>query len=167
MIPRADTAARVSKPQSHWLVADWLGLIQPARGESCFSGQRRGSPQPGRIGSHPWIRNPSVSLQLQQPGGETEIPPVVTAPHNVKTPTPPWLIADYWLGLIVEPLHGERGPPGQRRGSAAPGEDKFPSSDRKSFHVSTTPSTRGQKLRSPRVDTAPHDVETTTPLDGC
>ena len=29
------------KPQPHWVVVDWLKLMQAARGESCPSGQRR------------------------------------------------------------------------------------------------------------------------------
>ena len=31
----------VWKLQPHWLIADWLGFMRPARGESCFFGQRR------------------------------------------------------------------------------------------------------------------------------
>ena len=63
------------KPQPRWLVADWLGLMEPARGESFPSGQRRGSAAPKEIGSQPRIKNPSVSLQLQQPGDENDVPP--------------------------------------------------------------------------------------------
>ena len=37
---------------------------------------------------------------------------------------------------------------GQRRGPAAPGEDNFTSPGEKSFHISTTPTTRGRKRRS-------------------
>ena len=37
----------VWKPQPHWLVARWLGLMEPARGEGCPSGQRRGHAAPG------------------------------------------------------------------------------------------------------------------------
>ena len=40
----------VWKPQPHWLIADWLGLMEPARGESCPSGQRRGPATRGRYG---------------------------------------------------------------------------------------------------------------------
>ena len=38
---------KVWKPQTHRVIADWLGLMAPARGESCPSGQRRGHAAPG------------------------------------------------------------------------------------------------------------------------
>ena len=37
----------VWKSQSHGLVADWLGFMEPAHGESCPSGQRRRPAAPG------------------------------------------------------------------------------------------------------------------------
>ena len=44
---------------------------------------------------------------------------------------------------------------------ATPRENKVPSPDHKSFHTSTTPPNRGQTGdKNPRVDTAPHGVET-------
>ena len=60
---------------------------------------------------------------------------------------PNWVIAD-WLRLM-EPARGESCLSGQRRGPAAPGGDRVLSPDYKSFHISTTPTTRGQKRRSP------------------
>ena len=66
----------------------------------------------------------------------------------METPTP---LADDWLGLI-EPARGESCPSGQRPGPAAPGDDRVPSPDQKSFHdISTTynSTTRGRKRRCP------------------
>ena len=37
----------VGTPTQLRLVADWLGLMEPARGETCPSGKRRGSAAPG------------------------------------------------------------------------------------------------------------------------
>ena len=36
----------VCNPQPHWLIADWLELVEPAHCESCPSGQRRGPAAP-------------------------------------------------------------------------------------------------------------------------
>ena len=41
-IPRVDTASHGVETQPRWLVADWLGLMEPARAEICPSGQSRG-----------------------------------------------------------------------------------------------------------------------------
>ena len=67
----------------------------------------------------------------------------------------------------MKSARGESCPPGQRRGPAARGEDEFPFPDQKSFHISTIPNKPGTKTEMPRVDTAPHVVETPTPLAGC
>ena len=40
-INRVGTCCRVYQPQPHRVIADWLGLMEPARHESCPSGQRR------------------------------------------------------------------------------------------------------------------------------
>ena len=39
--------SKVWKPQPSWLVADWPMLMEPERGESCLSVQRRGAATPG------------------------------------------------------------------------------------------------------------------------
>ena len=50
----------------------------------------------------------------------------------------------------MESARGESCPSGHRRGPAAPGEDKIPSPDQKSFQMSTNPTRRrGRKRRSP------------------
>ena len=98
---------------------------------------------PGRIGSHPWIRNRSISPQLtpttwgRKRGSHGSI-----LPRTVWKPQPNWLVAD-WLGL-VEPADGESCLSGQGRGCAAHGEVNAPSPDQKSFHNSTIPTHRGQ-----------------------
>ena len=50
----------------------------------------------------------------------------------------------------MEPARGESFPPGQRRGLAAPGEDRVLSPDQKSFHISTTNSNNLGTKRGPR-----------------
>ena len=111
--------------------------MEPARGESCPSGQRRGHATPGgRIGFHPRIKNSSISLQLQQPGGRKRRSPASMPPRMVWKPQPNWVIAD-WLRLM-EPARGESCFSGQHRGPAVPGEDRVLSPHQKSFHISTT-----------------------------
>ena len=85
---------RVWKPQPHWVVADWLRLMEPARGKSCPSGQRvEVPPHPGRIISRPRIINLSISLQLQQPGDENADPPGRYRPAGCGNPNPTgWLL---------------------------------------------------------------------------
>ena len=43
-------------------------------------------PNRGMIRSHPWMINPCVPPQLQQPGDETGVPWVDTAPQGEETP---------------------------------------------------------------------------------
>ena len=75
-----------------------------------------------------------------------KIPRVDAAPQGVECQRH-WVMDD-WLGP-TEPARGESFLPGQRRGPAATGENKFQSPDQKVFCISTTPSTRGEKRRSP------------------
>ena len=89
------------------------------------------SPHPGRIISHPRIRNHSKSLQLQQPGDQLWDVPRSIPRRTVWYLQPPWLVTD-WLGLM-ESARGESHPSGQRRGLTAPGVDKIPSPDQNSF----------------------------------
>ena len=78
--------ARCGNPNLHWLIADWLGLTEPARGESFPLGQRRGRaahgedevPSLGQI--LPYLYNSN------KPGTKTLIQRVDTAPHGVETP---------------------------------------------------------------------------------
>ena len=113
---------RVCKPQSHWVMADWLRLMEPACGGSCPSGQRRGLaaprkdkfPSPGQKPFHITTTPTTRGRQRRSPGS---IPP-----GRGWTPQPNWLVAD-WLGLM-EPACSESCPSGQRRGPTAPGEDR-------------------------------------------
>ena len=75
------------------MVADWLALMEPARGESCPSGQRRGPAAPEEIRSHPRIRNPSMHLPLQQTGDGNRDPPGRYRPAWCGNPNPTsWLL---------------------------------------------------------------------------
>ena len=68
----------------------------------------------------------------------------------------------------MEPARGESCPSGQRRGPAAPGEDRVLFPDQRSFHVSTSNShILEMKTGIPLVDTAPQGVQTPTTLPGC
>ena len=79
----------VWKSQSHGLVADWLGFMEPAHGESCPSGQRRRPTAPGED------EFPSPDQKIlpylynsNKPVTTKRIPQVDTAPQGVDTPTP-------------------------------------------------------------------------------
>ena len=54
------------------------------------------------------------------------------------------------LGLL-EPSRGEGCRTGKRRGPASPGDNTFPSPCQTPIHISTTPTTRARKGRSPRM----------------
>ena len=129
------------------LVADWMRLMESARGESCPSGQRRGPAAPREDKLHPRMRTPSIPLQLQQPGDENRDHPGQYPPARCENAQPHSVIA-YWLGLM-EPAPADSCPSGQRRGPAAPREDNFPSPDENSLYPPTTSTTRGRKQRSP------------------
>ena len=106
--------------------------MKPACGESCPSGQCRRSAVPGRIRSHPLIRNPSICLQLRRP-------------H--------WLIAD-WLGPI-KLVRGESRPSGQRRHPW-----RIRSQPRKIVPNIYKANNPGKKMEIPRVNTDPHGQKT-------
>ena len=121
--------------------------MEPARGQSCPSGQRRGPAAPGKdtflspdqkpfhISSTPTTRR----RKRRSPGS---IPP-----RRVWKPQPKRLVANW--PRLMESARGKNCPLGQSRVPAAPGEDKFPSPGQKSFHASTNPAIRGGKRRSP------------------
>ena len=58
------------EPQPHWLVADWLGLMEPAGGEVAPPAKVEVAPLTGRLRCHPRIRYISISLQFQQTGDQ-------------------------------------------------------------------------------------------------
>ena len=79
---------RLCNPQPNLLVADWLRLKQPARGDSCLSGQRRGPATPGedRVSSPEQkffhtSTNPTT-------GGHKRRSPASIPPHRVWKPQP-------------------------------------------------------------------------------
>ena len=79
----------VSKSQPHWVIADWLGLMGPARGEGCPSGQHQRPAVPGKdMALSPHKKSFYVSTTLNNPGTKTQIARVDTAPQSVGTPTP-------------------------------------------------------------------------------
>ena len=119
----------------------------------------------GRIGSHPRMKNTSISLQTPTRGRKRRSPGSIP-PRKVWKPQPNWLVAN-WLRLM-ESARGEGCPSGQRRGPAAPGEDGVLSPDLKSLHIYTTNSNNlVTETEIPQVGTAPHNVETPTTLAGC
>ena len=77
------------KPHTYQLIADWLGLIEKARGDSCHSGHVDFSLPPGRIRFDARIRHPSIHLQFQHSGDEKVIPRGDAAPQNAEIPPPP------------------------------------------------------------------------------
>ena len=88
--------------------------------------------------------NPSISLQNEQPGDENVDPSGRYGPEVCGNPTGHWLIS--WgprsqsgARVYLEPT------PKSRRTR----EEKLPSPDQKSFHISTTRTTPGRKRRSP------------------
>ena len=81
-----DTARPVWKPQLQLLIG-W-GSWSRRTARVAPRDNVKVAPLTGRIRSHPRIRNPYVSLYLQQPGDESRDPRVDTAPYGVESPTP-------------------------------------------------------------------------------
>ena len=82
--------------------------MESARGESCPRTNVEVPPQPMRMISHPWIRNPSKSLQLQQPGDENGDHPGRHRPARCGNSIPTgWLL----VGWGSWSQHAARGAP--------------------------------------------------------
>ena len=112
-LPGRYRPARCGNPNpTGWLLIGWDSRSQRAA-RVAPPANVEVPPHPGRIGSYPWIRNPSISLQLtpttwgRKWGSPGSIPP-----RTVWKPQPHWLVAD-WLGLM-EPARGESCSSGQR-----------------------------------------------------
>ena len=121
--------------------------MQPARGESCPSGQRR---DPAAPGEDKFLSPGNESLHISTNSltrGQIRRSTGSIPPGRVRSPPSHWVFAD-WLGLL-EPARGESCTSGQRRGPAAPAEDKFLSLGNKSLHISTTSLTLARIRRSP------------------
>ena len=154
----------VWKPHLHWLVADWPELMQPTRGEVAPRDNVEAPPHPRSIGSHPRIRNLSISLQRQQIGDENADPSGRYRLAWCGNPNP--------TGYL---LIG-RGSWSQRTAKVAPRDSvEVPSHPGR---IGSHPQLRnssislqlhhpGEKTGIPPVDTAPHGVETPTPLADC
>ena len=139
--------ARYGNPNPHFLVVDWIGLMKPARDESCPSEHLGGSAAPGDdivSSSDEKSFQTSTTSTTQEKRGDT---PGQYRSAWCGNPNPHCLVAN-WMGLM-EPARGENCPLRQRQGNAAPGEDKFPSPDEKSFQISTAFNNPGTKRRSP------------------
>ena len=67
--PGSISPRKVWKPQPHWLVAKWLGLMEQAGGEVCPSGHGRGCAAHVKV-NHPRIRNSFISLKFRQTGNQ-------------------------------------------------------------------------------------------------
>ena len=145
--PRSITPSTVWKSQPHWLIADRLELMEPARCESCPSGQCRGPAASGEDNvPSPDLKSFYISETPTTAGRKLSshgsIPPRTVWKFQLR-----WLIAD-WLELL-ESAHGESFSSGRRRGPVAPGENRFPPSNHNSFLISTSPTTGRRKRRSP------------------
>ena len=91
--------------------------MEPARGESCLSGQRRDPAAPGKDRvSFPDYKPFHIFTTPTTRGRKRRFPGSIL-PRWVWKPQPYWLVAD-WLGL-VEPARDECFPSGQRRGPGA------------------------------------------------
>ena len=131
------------QPQPHWLLADWLRLMEPVRGESCPSGQRRDPAAPGkdRVFSPDQKSFHTSTTNANNVGSKMGIPGSILL-RTVWKPQPHWLVAD-GLG-IMEPAGVEGCLSCQGRGCAAHGEVKVQSADQNSFLISTTSTNREQ-----------------------
>ena len=94
-----------------------------------------------------------MHLQLQNTGDENCGPSGRYRPHGVKTPTP---LADccLWLGFVV-------------RTADATGQGYAPIPRSETLPHINKSTTSGTKAVVTLVDTAPHGVETPTPLADC
>ena len=143
--PRVDTAPRGVEIPPHQLVADWLALMEPARGKSCPSGERRGPAAPGED-NFPSPDQKSFHLPTNPTTrGRKQISPGSVPPRRIWNPQPHGVVAD-WRRLM-DPARVESCTSGQRRLPAALREDQVLSPNQKSFHIPTTPTTRGRKRR--------------------
>ena len=79
---------KVWQPHPNWLFGHWLRLMGRARGKSCPSGQRRGLAAPEEDTFSSRVRNPSISLQLQQSGDENTNPAGRYRPRRCGNPNP-------------------------------------------------------------------------------
>ena len=131
--PWSTPPGAVLKPQPHWLIADWVVLMESAGGESFPSGQRQGHAATGEDEFPSPDHNPTFSEpQCHWPRGRPRPPSANQGARD----------------------RGGSCPSGERPGPASPGEDKAPSPVTKSCHTSTNPTNRGRIRRFP--ESIPH-----------
>ena len=162
--PESIPPLTVLKTQPHWLIADWLGLMEPARGESSPSGQRRSPAAPGEDKFPSLDQNLSLSLQLQQTGDENADPRGQYRPSRCgNLNTTGWLLIGWgsWSqhAARASPRDNIEVPPHPGRTQFIPGLETLPC-----LYNFNNPA---MKTQIPRVDTAPHGVGTPTTLAGC
>ena len=144
--PGSILSRSVWRPQSHLVIADCPGLMDPTRGECCPSVQRRGPaahgedkvPSPGGKFAH--IYNPKIL-------GTKTTSPRSKQPRNMCKPQSRWAIAD--CPGLMETARGECCPLVPRRGPAAHGEDKFPSPGQKVAYIYTTQNVGDENAQPP------------------
>ena len=137
--------------------ADWLGLMEPARGESCPTSNVEVPPNKGSMRFHPGIRHPSIPLQLQQPGDQIGDLPGPCRPAGCRKPHSTIRLV---IGL---------GSWSQRAARVAPRDNVEvpPHSESMGFHpgvrnpsIPYNSNNRGTQLEICRVHVAPQGVET-------
>ena len=107
---------------------------------------RREFPPSGQYRGSIWIKTPYIRVKVQRTGdGNVHLPGSIPL-RMVWIPHPHGMICDQ-LGIMA--MRGESFFPGKRGGPAVPENDRVPSPHQKSFHTSTTPSSRGRKGASP------------------
>lgn len=118
------------KPQLHWLIADCLGLMTPARGDGCLGKMSRS------LGTLKGPRTVPNVFNAATPVTKTFIVWIDAVRHSLLH-----LLAAEWLRLM-EPVRDESSPAGQRRRLAAAREGRFPSQQPKQIQTSTNPTVR-------------------------
>ena len=87
------------KPQSHWPIADLLGLLEPSRGEGCRAGKRRGPASPGDNTFLSPCQTPIHISTTPTTRGRKRRSPGSVPPRKVWKPQFHWPIAD-WLRFL-------------------------------------------------------------------
>ena len=113
--------------------------------------------------SHARIKILLCLYNSNKPETKTEVPRVDTSSHDVENSTPP---SDCSLLGLMEPAHVENSPRDNVEVPPHPG--KIGSHARKICpSISLRLQQTGDEKGDPWVDTAPHGVETLTPLGDC
>lgn len=144
--PGSIPTRKVRKTQPYLLIYSWLGLMEPARGESRPWRQHRDPAAPGGGKLLSLGQTKSIHLQLQHPGTKTNTPRVDAAAQGVE-------LQSHWMSFYMGGAHDgasarRKLPVGQHRGSTAPGDDNAPYLGQKSLHTSKGLNIRGRKRTS-------------------